>query len=236
MTEANPVLDFELTLPETPRDGARIVVLLHGRGADETDLRGVAPALPRGSVLVTPRAPFPGGPWGYGPGWAWYRYVAEDRVVPETLDESLEKLGAFLTALPDRLPVEPGPLALGGFSQGGTTSLAYALGESPVRPADVLVFSGFLPRSLRATVSPDTVAGARFFWGHGLRDPAIPHALARKGRELLTEAGADLLARDYAMGHGIAPEELSDAVARLESSADLPEPGEDGRPGSEGHS
>ena len=62
----------------------------------------------------------------------------------------------------------------------------------------------------------------RFFWGHGTSDPAIPFELALAGRELLVRAGADLEARDYAMGHGISPEELNDVVVWLKAGESKP--------------
>ncbi len=177
---------------------------------------GIRPFLPPGAILITPRAPFQGAPWGYGPGWAWYRYIERDRPEPESFSHSLDTLHSFLQELPDHLPVNPGPLVLGGFSQGGTMSLGYAL-RNPGRVANVLNFSGFLPDHPEVPVTPESVGGTRFFWGHGTSDPAIPFDLAVLGRQKLMEAGADLLAKDYAIGHWIDPDELNDAVQWLQA-------------------
>jgi phospholipase/carboxylesterase len=202
------MLKYEVVKPDEEVAGAPLVVLLHGRGADERDLRGVARGLPQGSTLVTPRAPFSGREWGYGPGWAWYRYVAEDRVESETLERSLSELDDFLAALPGELGVD-GPLVLGGFSQGGTTSVAWAL-RNPGRVSRIVNLSGFVVDDEGVEVSPRTVEGTAFFWGHGVHDPAIPHALAVRGRRRLAEAGAALEAKDYPIAHSIALEELRD--------------------------
>lgn len=164
-------------------------------------------------MLVTPQAPHPGHPWGYGPGWAWYRYVAEDRLVPETLETSLAALHHFLTRLPGLLPVVPGPVFLGGFSQGGTTSLAYALGR-PDRVAGVLNFSGFLPAE--GIVDLDGPPAVPIFWGHGRRDPSIPFGLAERGRRRLEEVDAPMRAEDYDTGHWIDPGEMRDAAEWME--------------------
>lgn len=209
------MLRVEVDAPEGAGDGSPVVVLLHGRGADEKDLLGLAPHLPDGLIVVTPRAPFDAREWGYGMGWAWYRYIAEDRVVPETLEQSLQAVGELLDELPGALELEPGPVGLGGFSQGGTVSLAYALGH-PGALAFVANLSGFVVDVPGVEVTPESVADTPIFWGHGTGDPAIPHALARKGREKLEEAGADLTARDYPMGHGVGPEELRDLSEWLE--------------------
>jgi phospholipase/carboxylesterase len=162
-------------------------------------------------MVVTPRAPFPGAPWGYGPGWAWYRYIAEDRPEPESFAEAQEELADLVRALPGLLPMRPGEVVVGGFSQGGTMSLGLAL-RDPELLSRVLCFSGFLPSHPTVQVTPVSVAGTRFFWGHGTRDGSIPFALAERGRAALRAAGAALEARDYPIGHWIAPEELADAV------------------------
>lgn len=200
--------DYEVSGPRPPAEGGTVAVLLHGRGSDMHDLQGLRRLLPESWTLVTPRATFAGAPWGYGPGWAWYRYVAEDRVVQDTLEDSLEALDSFLEALPELLggPVER--LVLGGFSQGGTTSLAYALTRD--RPlAAVLNFSGFLADGVPV---PDPERVPPLFWGHGLHDPAIPHALAVKGRGTLAAAGIEVTTSDHPMGHGIVPEEVAAAL------------------------
>lgn len=211
-------LVFQTGFPETPQDGAPVAVLLHGRGSHMGDLQGLRSGLPAGTLVVTPQAPHPGGPWGYGPGWAWYRYVEEDRLVGETLHESLEALDRFMDGLEGILPVRPGPVFLGGFSQGGTISLAWAL-TRPGRVAGVLNFSGFLADDPGVSLTPEATEGLRVFWGHGHRDPAIPFALGEKGRVRLREAGVDLTVGDYDIGHWIDPGELAAAARWMEGVA-----------------
>jgi phospholipase/carboxylesterase len=211
-------LDCVLHRPETAADGDTVAVLLHGRGSNRRDLQGLQPLLPPAWTLVTPEAPFPGSLWGYGPGSAWYRYIADDRVVEETLAESLTKLGDFLAELRAVVAFEPGRVILGGFSQGGTTSLAYALAH-PHSVAAVLNFSGFLVSSAALDESGASPPPTPIFWGHGLGDPAIPIALAEKGRSRLRHAGANLTARDYRIGHWIAQEEVERAVEMVAETA-----------------
>lgn len=208
-------LAFETGFPDALEEGAAVAILLHGRGSHMGDLQGLRPGLPPGTLVVTPQAPHPGAPWGYGSGWAWYRYVAEDRVVGATLHESLEALDEFMDALGSILPVTPGPVFLGGFSQGGTTSLAWAL-TRPGRVAGVLNFSGFLVDDDAVELTPDSTEKLRVFWGHGRRDPAIPFQLGEKGRRRLKEAGVDLTVGDYDIGHWIDPAELASARRWME--------------------
>lgn len=195
--------------------GTPVVILMHGRGADLTDLEPLGRAFPAGVALVFPRAPHPGTAWGYGPGWAWYRYEGGDRPEAGSFRLSQEALGELIHGLPELLGFAPGPVIPGGFSQGGTMAIGYALQNPGAVPA-VLNFSGFVPSHPDVEVTARTVADTAFWWGHGTRDPAVVYdPLAVRGREALREAGADLEARDYPMGHGITPGELDDAVAWL---------------------
>ena len=210
------MLVFDVSRPDSPEGGDTVAVLLHGRGSHRGDLQAMRPLLPESWFLVTPQAPHPGHPWDYGPGWAWYRYVADDRVVEDTLEQSLAALDAFLSELPSIMGREPGRLVLGGFSQGGTTSMAYALSR-PGRVAAALNFSGFLADSVTvsfAGLSPKTTP---VFWGHGVRDPNIPIDLAVRGRQRLEAAGVPLTSRDYEIGHWMVPEEVAEAVALVEA-------------------
>jgi phospholipase/carboxylesterase len=205
-------LEIRAMDPPTPADGTPVLVLMHGRGADPSDLALLRSWLPDELSLVLPRAPFPGAPWGYGRGWAWYRYAGDDRPEEESFREAQQALDRLLADLPSRLGYQPGRLLVGGFSQGGTLSIGRAL-RRPGEQAGVLNFSGFLPNHPDVPVTSDSVRGTSFFWGHGTEDQAIPYALAQRGRTALREAGAELEARDYPMGHSIAPDELRDAVS-----------------------
>ncbi len=197
---------FRSAAPAT--EGSRdVLLLLHGRGSNEDDLLGLRPWLGETRTLVTPRAPFPGPPWGYGSGWAWYRYLHDDLMEEETLDQSLAAIDGFVDALPDHLGFEPGRIVLGGFSQGGTTSLAWAL-TRPGRVAGVLNLSGFLAGVPGVQEALSNAPDLPVFWGHGQADPAIPFALAVKGRGALQAAGADLTTFDHPSGHTITPDEV----------------------------
>ena len=207
--------------------GDPVLVLMHGRGADRADLAPLRRWFPDDVAIVLARAPFEAARWGYGPGWAWYLYEGEDRPEAESFRRSQAELESLVAGLGEVMGVPPGPVFLGGFSQGGTMSLGYAL-RRPTDIAGVLNFSGFVPDhpdvpgSGRAPSPPPAGPARRpatappVFWGHGTMDPAIPFAMAVRGRQRLRNAGVPLEARDYPMGHGISPEELKDARSWLE--------------------
>jgi phospholipase/carboxylesterase len=193
--------------PAPVEEAPGTLVLLHGRGSHEEDLQGLRPWVGDHLSLVTPRAPFPGAPWGYGSGWAWYRYLEEDRMVVETLEESLEAMDHFLDGLGEVLGKEPGRIVLGGFSQGGTLSLAYAL-TRPERVAGAVNLSGFLAGVDAVQAGLEGAEGFPVFWGHGHADPAIPFRLAERGRTALEAARADLTLHDHPSGHTITRDEV----------------------------
>lgn len=194
--------------------GTPALVLMHGRGADPSDLAGLRRWLPEGLALVLPQAPFAGAAWGYGPGWAWYRYEGDDVPEEETFRASQEALERLLSDLPEILGYAPGPVVVGGFSQGGTMALGLAI-RKPGTVAGALNFSGFVPRHPDVAVTPEAVRGRPFFWGHGTADPAVPYALAERGRAVLDAAGAELLTWSDRMGHGITRPEVETAAGWL---------------------
>jgi len=210
------MLEINKHIPNDVADGAPALVLLHGRGSDKDDLMGLQPGLPQEAVLITPRAPFPGAPWGYGGGWAWYRFLGGTTPDPASFERSVAALAELVEALPEILPVKPGVVIVGGFSQGGTTALGYSLSH-PETVDGVLMFSGFLPSHPDVAATPETVRGRKVFWGHGTLDQMIPFANAIQGRDALARAGADLTTGDYRTGHWIDPQELADASSWLTS-------------------
>lgn len=194
--------------------GAGVGVLLHGRGADRADMRSLVRELPRDWTWVLPNAPFEAAPWGYGPGYAWYRFLGSDQPDAASFAASLAALDDLIAALPAELGTAPQRLVLGGFSQGGTVGLGYAFAR-PGRVQAVLNFSGFLPVHEEVVVNGQGAGRVRVFWGHGTHDPSIPFALAVAGRQRLADAGVPLEAHDYDIGHWIDPAELADAAAFL---------------------
>lgn len=206
------MLTHEVREPRTSTDDAPLIVLLHGRGANRFDLSALGESMPAHARVIFPEAPFDAAPWGYGPGSAWYRFLGRNRPEVDSFSRSLDELAQLIAHFDTQRVV------VGGFSQGGTLSIAYALAH-PGTVAGVLNFSGFLADHPRVAVSPRSVAATKFFWGHGRQDQNIPFELALEGRAELLRAGAQLEAHDYDIGHWIDPRELADAVRWLDAAA-----------------
>lgn len=188
---------------------APILVLLHGRGSDERDLFILGRQLHPEATVASVRAPFEAAPWGYGPGWAWYRFISGTTPEPESFEAGQRQLDEYIAELRSAFPDRP--LVIGGFSQGGTTALAWAI-RNPGAAAAVLVFSGFLADHPLINGHAGELAGTRVWWGHGTRDMAIPFDVAEAGRTTLRDAGVDLTIQNYENGgHAITREAVTAA-------------------------
>ena len=214
------------SLIEQGRESGPVLVLLHGRGSDERDLLPIGRMLHPDATTVSVRAPFDAAPWGYGPGFAWYRFLGGTVPESESFAAGQEALARFLAALPGKLGRAGFPLILGGFSQGGTSALAYLM-RQPGSVDGVMVFSGFLADHASVAVTRERVGKTPIFWGHGTADFAVPYAAAEAGWTTLRNAGAQLDSRSYAgMSHTISEQELADAsswvAALLDGTATAP--------------
>src|SRR5215203_4048134 len=116
-------------------DPEGLLVLFHGRGADENDLYPVLDLLdPEQRLLgLTPR-----GPLSLPPGGAhWYALRELGYPDPTTFLDSYERLAEWL----DGLGFPPERTVLGGFSQGAVMSYALTLGKGRPSPAALVALS-----------------------------------------------------------------------------------------------
>jgi phospholipase/carboxylesterase len=183
------------------------LVLFHGRGADEHDLAPLLDALdPERRLLgLTPR-----GPLSMPPGGAhWYALAGLGTPDPATFLPTLERASGWLDAVAEDTGIPSGRTVLGGFSQGAVMSYALGLATGRPRPAGILAFSGFLPSApgfeldLSLPLPPVAI-------GHGSFDEVIGVEWGRQARQVLGDAGADVLYRESPLPHAIDPMYLRD--------------------------
>jgi phospholipase/carboxylesterase len=216
-----------------------LLVLFHGRGADEHDLFPLLDLLdPERRLLgVTPRGPlswadvaggtsrFPQTPstgplsrtGGFAAGGAhWYIVRQVGYPDPATFLPTYELAGRWLDDLWRETGIASERTVLGGFSQGAVMTYALGLGRGRPRPAALIAFSGFIPvvegweADLEGDLPPVAI-------GHGTYDPIIHVQFGRRARELLEAAGADVTYRESPLPHTIDPRyaaELATWIAR----------------------
>jgi phospholipase/carboxylesterase len=184
-----------------------LVILLHGRGADENDLIDLASELPRGFAYASVRGPLelPEG------GYRWF----EDRGVARPVSKSLAAAVAGIRAWADgpaTAEYDRARTYLLGFSAGMMTAGALVL-DDPARFAGAVLLSGAMALDTGAA-TPGRLAGVPIFLAHGTADAMIPPDLVQSTQRYLRErSGADLTERTYPREHGIARREIGDIAA-----------------------
>jgi phospholipase/carboxylesterase len=192
-------------------DPAGLLVLHHGRGADEHDLLGLADVLDpqRRLHVVTPRGPLTVPGW---PGNHWYVVPRVGYPDPDTFHAAYDKLAAFHDELWQRTGIAPADTVFGGFSMGSVMSYSLGLAGDRPAPAGILAFSGFIP-----TVNdwqPDLASrpDQPLFIAHGRRDPIMDVAFAREARALLESGGLHVEYHESDAAHHIDPAHVPAAV------------------------
>jgi phospholipase/carboxylesterase len=191
-----------------------LLVLHHGRGADEQDLLGLADALDpeRHLRVVTPRAPLT---LTGLPGYHWYivpRVGYPDR---GTFHAAFGELADFHDALWQDTGIGPDRTVLGGFSMGAVMSYALGLAGGRPGPAGILAFSGFIPTVEGWQPVVADRSRLRAFIAHGRQDPVMDVSLARNARELLEAAGLRVDYHESDAAHHIDPKHVPPAASWL---------------------
>ncbi|HET7743114.1 MAG TPA: hypothetical protein VFK76_00060 [Gaiellaceae bacterium] len=208
-----------LTFRERPADDdpAGVLVLHHGRGADELDLLSLADALDpdRRLHVVTPRAPLELPGW---PGYHWYVVPRVGYPDPETFQAARCELATLHDELWERTGLGPERTVLGGFSMGSVMSYALGLAGDRPAPAGLLIFAGFVPTVEGWEPDLATRAGLRAFVAHGRNDPVMDIAFARRARDLLEDGDVEVEYHESDAAHHIDPQHVPAAIAWLGST------------------
>jgi phospholipase/carboxylesterase len=180
-----------------------LLVLFHGRGADERDLYPLLDVLDPARRLLglTPR-----GPLHLPPGGAhWYAVREIGYPDSSTFTETFALASSWLDAVSEETGIAPARTVLGGFSQGAVMTYALGLGAGRPRPAGLIALSGFVPTVPGFEVDL-SAPFPRLAIGHGALDPVISVDWGRRARELLEEAGAEPFYRESpTLGHSVDP-------------------------------
>ncbi|MGO1539490.1 MAG: alpha/beta hydrolase [Leucobacter sp.] len=197
--------------PPEKRAGEPTLVLLHGYGADEHDLFGLAEHLPERFAVASVAAPLAApNPM---PGRSWYPIEGLAERDPAAISAAGEALLAWIDAA---LP-HVDNLYLLGFSQGAAVALQ-ALRLSPARFRAIIALSGYAADGELPGDATLRETKPRVFWGRGSHDQIIPpHQIAHTAIWLPDHA--DTTVQVYAgLGHGVSEEELRDINRFLEES------------------
>lgn len=204
--------------PMTGGAPRRLVVVLHGFGADGADLlplaEALAPALPD-ALFVVPDAPEPceDAPSGR----QWFRLGDLDpRLLANGVRAAAGPLRAAIAAELARLGLGPDALGLVGFSQGAMVALAVGLRGAPA-PAAIIGFSGALLDA--GTLAVELAQRPRVLLVHGAVDTVVPASRSTQAAAALVALGVpvETLIRP-GLGHAIDAEGIAAAAALLGGS------------------
>jgi phospholipase/carboxylesterase len=194
------------------------LVLLHGRGVDESDLFPLFDELDPDAALagVTPRAPLTLPPGGF------HWYVVERVGFPHraTFLASYRLLTEWLDALAADTGVPWERTVIGGFSMGAVMSYSLALARGRPSPAGLLAMSGFFPTVAGFDLDPAR-PGLPVAIAHGTLDPIIGVEFGRAARQRLEASGVRPLYRESPIGHGVDPAVLPDLRAWLDAAVGI---------------
>ena len=218
-------------------DADRLLLLVHGFGADERDLGGLLPYLdPDGRfVTVLPRGPVgvPG-----MPGFAWYDFGLPAAEISAAFESALDDLDDLLDEAAAEHGMSRSEAIVGGFSQGAGLTLALALRASDrPHPLGVVALSPALPQASLDDIEPDWDAASKIpvLLQHGTHDPLVPVARSRDLARELDEHGVPVVYTEYPMEHQVAMESVQQARSWLDAvvagerpSEPIPEPPPEG--------
>jgi phospholipase/carboxylesterase len=195
-------------LPPAQGKADRLVIFIHGYGADGNDLIGLGGEWQRllpTAAFVSPNAPQPcaGSPMGY----QWFPITRMD---PGEMMRGVESaapiLNAFIDAELTRLGLDGSRLALVGFSQGTMMALQVGLRRA-VGPAAIVGYSGALAGAER--LPAEIKSHPPVLLVHGDADQMIPVQALNMAANGLAAAGVPVRWHiSRGVGHGIAPDGL----------------------------
>jgi phospholipase/carboxylesterase len=216
-----PMNELQVNIVGTTGAGARLLVLVHGYGADEFDLAGLVPHIdPHGRFFtVCPRGPR--SVMGFGAGW--YERNDDGTIDSAMFLSSVDALDITINRACADGGFDRAEAVIIGFSQGGAMTLASAL-RTPgaTRPAAMACLSGMLTEldgleyGFENSTSSDSMP--EILIHHGTLDPMVIVDRGQAIRDTLTTHGVEHTYREYPMQHEISMasmHDLRDWLARL---------------------
>jgi phospholipase/carboxylesterase len=193
------------------------IIWMHGLGADANDFAPIVPELVRPQFpplkFIFPNAPMR--PVTVNGGYvmrAWYDILGAD--LGQRQDEagfkaSRREIEALIDAEIARgTPSEN--ILLAGFSQGAAMTLYVGLRHAK-KLGGLIALSGYLPLAAQTAAEAHVAnVGTPIFMAHGLSDPVIAEALAKRSAEALKTLGHPVDYRTYPMPHSVSPQEIDD--------------------------
>jgi phospholipase/carboxylesterase len=206
-------LEYLIKKPKNLQASHPLIVLLHGYGSNEQDLFSFASELPDDAFIISFRAPYDLMHGSY----AWYaiNFDADENKFSD-LDQaraSRDLIMQNITQILAQYPININDITLIGFSQGAILSYAIAL-SYPQKIKQIVALSGYVNQDIMVeNFKSNNFSKLRIFASHGWQDQVIPVDWARKTPDFLKKLGIEFTYKEYAVAHGVAPQNFFDFKA-----------------------
>lgn len=203
-------LNYLIREPKNTTSKTPLLILLHGYGSNAEDLFSFASELPEDLLIISAQAPHNMGFNQY----AWYtiHFDANDGKfsdIPEAI-AARDLIATFIDELKEKHQFDHDNITLLGFSQGAILSYSIAF-NYPEKIKQVIALSGYLNPEINNTdIDLVKAKNIPFYISHGTEDQVLPVALARETVAFLEEENFDVSYHEYAMGHGVSPQNFVD--------------------------
>ncbi|RKF13327.1 PE-PPE domain-containing protein [Alginatibacterium sediminis] len=215
------MLKENLIIAEPTQTAEYCMVLLHGLGANGSDLEPLARAITKSSTLnirfVIPSAKVR--PITVNAGFemsAWYdiqQMLPRRKVDMAQLDHSVEQVIALIEEQVAQ-GINSEKIFIAGFSQGG--AVAYqAMAQYQADIAGLLIMSSYIASRRRITEQV-TNATLPILIQHGSHDDVVPEQFALDAKSFLLEQGYEPRFESFPMDHSICPAQIRSIANWLE--------------------
>lgn len=182
------------------KGGGMNLVLLHGYGSDENDMRGLAQELGIDANISVLRAPYQC-PFG---GYAWFAIDFESESKRYDLEQAVHSRDSVITFLESSNCRD---VVLGGFSQGAMISLGVAIAR-PDLLSGLIILSGALLPPFRIDDPLESFKQLPKLIQHGELDDIVPYEMAADLSDWLRGIDAVFCFQSFPMGHSVSLESL----------------------------
>lgn len=217
----NKVLNADLSLKYEVRRASSsskkspVVILLHGRGGNETTMYQIRDSIPPEYIVIVAQAPYHVSASHY----QWFDgEIIDGQLVPDQkqLDSTRALVTRFIGEIVAKYKADADRVYLVGFSQGAR--MCYEVGlTAPEKVKGIGVLSGMMFESLKNLIKPSPeLKKLRVFIGHGADDDWIKPANAQAAFDYLRSKGLKPELHLYpGLQHQTGKEEIRDLLLWL---------------------
>lgn len=212
------MLDLPLSFLHRPAASgtvaARLLVLLHGVGSNESDMFSLAPLVPDDFHVLALRGPLSMGPQAHA--WFAVQFTSQGPVInPAQEAASRALLAECIPEAAKQLGVPAQRVVVGGFNQGGIMSVSLLLTQPQLLQAAMAMHSRLLPEVAPLTAEATAFTGKQLWVSLGLQDQVVAPGGAQAIRTHAAKLPLALSFNEYPGGHELRPAEVQQAMAWL---------------------